>query len=137
MQRDLYKKILRREMETVNGTSSSKNALLNIVMQLRKVGPILIRVHPSLTLRDWSAVPQVCNHPYLFEGTEDRSLDPLGDHVVTNCGKLVLLDKLLKRLKERDHRVLIFSQVSISRPGLTAPHASASSASHSARGTGV
>ena len=35
--KDLYKKILRREVDTVNGEqASSKNALLNIVMQLRK-----------------------------------------------------------------------------------------------------
>jgi SWI/SNF-related matrix-associated actin-dependent regulator of chromatin subfamily A member 5 len=38
MQRELYKKILRREVDLVNGeTSSSRTALLNIVMQLRKV----------------------------------------------------------------------------------------------------
>ena len=42
---------------------------------------------------------------------EDRTLDPLGEHVVQNCGKLVLLDKLLVKLKARGHRVLIFSQM--------------------------
>ena len=91
MQRELYKKILRREVDTVNGggSASSKTALLNIVMQLRKA----------------------CNHPYLFEGMEDRKLDPLGEHLVTNCGKMVLLDKLLLKMKERGHRVLIFSQM--------------------------
>mmetsp|Transcript_72436 Transcript_72436/g.206187 ORF Transcript_72436/g.206187 Transcript_72436/m.206187 type:complete len:969 (+) Transcript_72436:1339-4245(+) len=52
-----------------------------------------------------------CNHPYLFSGVEDRSLDPHGEHVIENCGKLVLLDKLLKRLYEKGHRVLIFSQM--------------------------
>ena len=91
MQRELYKKILRREVDTVNGggSASSKTALLNIVMQLRKA----------------------CNHPYLFEGMEDRKQDPLGEHLVTNCGKMVLLDKLLQKMKERGHRVLIFSQM--------------------------
>lgn len=34
-----------------------------------------------------------------------------GEHLVENSGKLVLLDKLLPRLKERDSRVLIFSQM--------------------------
>ncbi|PKA62262.1 putative chromatin-remodeling complex ATPase chain [Apostasia shenzhenica] len=38
-----------------------------------------------------------CNHPYLFQGAEP--------------GKMVLLDKLLPKLKERDSRVLIFSQM--------------------------
>ena len=49
---------------------------------------------------------------YLFEGIEDRSLDPLGEHLVENCGKLSMLDKLLNRLHERGNRVLIFSQMS-------------------------
>ncbi|KAL9407850.1 hypothetical protein AB3S75_044178 [Citrus x aurantiifolia] len=34
-----------------------------------------------------------------------------GDHLITNAGKMVLLDKLLPKLKERDSRVLIFSQM--------------------------
>ena len=37
-----------------------------------------------------------CNHPYLFEGVEDKSLPPFGDHLVTNAGKMALLDKLLE-----------------------------------------
>lgn len=50
-------------------------------------------------------------HPYLFPGVEDRSLPPLGEHLVENCGKMVLLDKLLKRLRETGHRVLLFTQM--------------------------
>jgi SWI/SNF-related matrix-associated actin-dependent regulator of chromatin subfamily A member 5 len=42
---------------------------------------------------------------------EDRTLPPLGEHLVENCGKMVLLDKLLKRLRERGHRVLLFTQM--------------------------
>ena len=98
MQRTLYKQTLLRDIDVVNGTSggglggggkSSRTAVLNIVMQLRKV----------------------CNHPYLFEGVEDRSLDPLGEHLVEACGKLRLLDKLLAKLKSRGHRVLLFTQM--------------------------
>ncbi|KAL7999500.1 putative SANT/Myb domain, Homeobox-like domain superfamily, High mobility group box [Plasmopara halstedii] len=91
MQKLLYKSLLLRDMNTVMGGSGgvTKSALQNIVMQLRKC----------------------CGHPYLFEGQEDRSLDPLGDHVVENCGKMVLLDKLLKKLKQRGSRVLIFTQM--------------------------
>ena len=62
---------------------------MNLVMQLRKC----------------------CNHPYLFEGVEDKSLDPFGDHLVTNAGKMMVLDKLLLRLKQQGSRCLIFSQV--------------------------
>jgi SWI/SNF-related matrix-associated actin-dependent regulator of chromatin subfamily A member 5 len=91
MQKALYKSLLLRDMNTIMGGSSgvSKSALQNIVMQLRKC----------------------CGHPYLFEGQEDRSLDPLGEHVVENCGKMVLMDKLLKKLKQRGSRVLIFTQM--------------------------
>jgi len=48
---------------------------------------------------------------YLFEGMEDRTQDPLGEHLVTSCGKMVLLDKLLAKMFERGHRVLVFSQM--------------------------
>lgn len=91
MQKQLYKKLLLRDIEAITGnnTSSGKTAILNIVMQLRKC----------------------CNHPYLFEGVEDRTLDPLGEHLVENCGKLNMVDKLLKKLKERGSRVLIFTQM--------------------------
>lgn len=51
------------------------------------------------------------NHPYLFEGAEDRSLPAYGDHIIENCGKLKLLDKLLPKLKAQGSRVLIFSQM--------------------------
>lgn len=96
MQKNLYRQILLRDIDTINNASNSnsnsqqsRTAILNIVMQLRKC----------------------CNHPYLFPSMEDRSLDPLGEHLYSNCGKMVLLDKLLKKMKERGHRVLIFSQM--------------------------
>ena len=91
LQKDVYKKILLKEMHTIqNGSSGgNKRGLLNLVMQLRKC----------------------TNHPYLFDGVEDMSLDPFGDHLIKNCGKLLLLDKLLKKLKANGSRVLIFSQM--------------------------
>jgi SWI/SNF-related matrix-associated actin-dependent regulator of chromatin subfamily A member 5 len=91
MQKKLYKQLLLRDLDSITGKVSGKNrtAVLNIVMQLRKC----------------------CGHPYLFEGMEDRTLDPLGEHLVDNCGKLSMTDKLLKRLKERGSRVLIFTQM--------------------------
>lgn len=33
------------------------------------------------------------------------------EHLVYNCGKIVILDKLLPRLREQGSRVLIFSQM--------------------------
>ena len=90
MQKRLYKQLLLRDIDSITSTNNSnRTAVLNIVMQLRKC----------------------CGHPYLFEGVEDRTLDPLGEHLVENCGKLFMVDKLLKRLKERGSRVLIFTQM--------------------------
>lgn len=91
VQRGVYKNLLMRNLDMLNSTGAGvqKTAVLNIVMQLRKC----------------------CNHPYLFQGIEDRTLPPLGQHLVDACGKLRLLDKLLARLKEQGHRVLIFSQM--------------------------
>ncbi|CAJ1954328.1 unnamed protein product [Cylindrotheca closterium] len=89
MQKKLYRDILIRDIDAVQGTTGNRTAILNIVMQLRKCA----------------------GHPYLFPGVEDRTLPPLGEHLVENCGKMVLLDKLLKRLHERGHRVLLFTQM--------------------------
>lgn len=49
---------------------------------------------------------KVCCHPYLFEDIEDPSLPVYGDHLVTSCGKMDVLDKLLNKLfndEERSH----------------------------------
>lgn len=54
---------------------------------------------------------KVCNHPYLFEGAEPGPPYTTGEHLIDNCGKMVLLDKLLKRMKTKGHRILIFSQM--------------------------
>ena len=80
---------------------------MNMVMQLRKV----------------------CCHPYLFDGAV-RILHPFqilhliywlqepgppyttDEHLIDNAGKMVILDKLLKSMKEKGSRVLIFSQMS-------------------------
>lgn len=93
MQVQWYKKILEKDIDAVNGaagTKESKTRLLNIVMQLRKC----------------------CNHPYLFEGAEPGPPYTTDEHLVNNAAKMVMLDKLLKRMKAQGSRVLIFSQMS-------------------------
>lgn len=88
MQKQFYRALLQKDLEVVNAGGERKR-LLNIAMQLRKC----------------------CNHPYLFQGAEPGPPYTTGDHLVTSAGKMVLLDKLLPKLKERDSRVLIFSQM--------------------------
>ena len=93
MQIKWYKSLLEKDIDAVNGAvgkREGKTRLLNIVMQLRKC----------------------CNHPYLFEGAEPGPPYTTDEHLVYNAGKMIILDKLLKRLKEKGSRVLIFSQMS-------------------------
>ena len=57
---------------------------------------------------------KVCNHPYLFESIEPENIESEEEMtrlLVQASGKLEVLDKMLARLKETGHRVLIFSQV--------------------------
>ncbi|KAH0542035.1 hypothetical protein FGG08_003499 [Glutinoglossum americanum] len=93
MQVKWYQKILEKDIDAVNGAGGkkeSKTRLLNIVMQLRKC----------------------CNHPYLFEGAEPGPPYTTDEHLIFNAGKMVMLDKLLRRMKQQGSRVLIFSQMS-------------------------
>ena len=59
--------------------------LMNLLLQLRKV----------------------CNHTYLML---DNDPERVTEEIVGGSGKLKMLDRMLPRLKEFDHRVLIFSQ---------------------------
>jgi len=54
-----------------------------------------------------------CNHPYLFKNAEPPVDTPEEEHklLVEASGKMKLLDKMLPKLKERGHRVLIFSHL--------------------------
>lgn len=93
MQIDWYKKLLEKDIDAVNGVvgkREGKTRLLNIVMQLRKC----------------------CNHPYLFDGAEPGPPYTTDEHLVFNAGKMIILDKMLKKFKESGSRVLIFSQMS-------------------------
>eukprot|EP00878_Enallax_costatus_P003452 GHUV01003663.1.p1 GENE.GHUV01003663.1~~GHUV01003663.1.p1 ORF type:complete len:1042 (+),score=456.73 GHUV01003663.1:458-3583(+) len=88
MQRKWYAALLQKDIAALDG-GADRSRLLNVVMQLRKC----------------------CNHPYLFQGAEPGPPYVTGDHLMENSGKMVLLDKLLKRLQERGSRVLVFSQM--------------------------
>lgn len=93
MQRKWYRMLLEKDIDAVNGASGKKEGktrLLNIVMQLRKC----------------------CNHPYLFDGAEPGPPYTTDEHLIDNAGKMLILDKLLKSMKAKGSRVLIFSQMS-------------------------
>lgn len=93
MQINWYRKLLEKDIDAVNGVvgkREGKTRLLNIVMQLRKC----------------------CNHPYLFDGAEPGPPFTTDEHLVFNSGKMIILDKMLKKFKADGSRVLIFSQMS-------------------------
>lgn len=53
------------------------------------------------------------NHPYLIEYplSEDGVFYRIDEELVEICGKMKVLDQMLSALIERDHKVLIFSQM--------------------------
>lgn len=70
--------------------SSAAAKLNNVLMQMRKN----------------------CNHPDLITSTFTQDLNyPTPEELIKQCGKMELLDRLLKRLHAGGHKVLIFSQV--------------------------
>merc|ERR1712038_792113 len=94
MGKKVYKNILTRNFEALNSKGGAQVSLLNIMMELKKCA----------------------NHPYLLPGpAEEAPLSPTGlfeiNAMIKACGKLTLLTKMLKKLKEQGHRVLIFSQM--------------------------
>ncbi|KAF3854783.1 hypothetical protein F7725_022838, partial [Dissostichus mawsoni] len=92
-QKQYYKWILTRNYRALyKGPRGSSSGFLNIVMELKKC----------------------CNHSFLIKQPEEVENETQKEHmqsVVRGSGKLVLLDKLLTRLRERGNRVLIFSQM--------------------------
>ncbi|CAH2319710.1 chromodomain-helicase-DNA-binding 5 isoform X1 [Pelobates cultripes] len=95
LQKKYYKFILTRNFEALNSKGGGNQvSLLNIMMDLKKC----------------------CNHPYLFPvAAVEAPVLPNGSYdgnsLVKSSGKLMLLQKMLKKLKDGGHRVLIFSQM--------------------------
>uniref|UniRef100_A0A672RLA1 Chromodomain helicase DNA binding protein 3 n=1 Tax=Sinocyclocheilus grahami TaxID=75366 RepID=A0A672RLA1_SINGR len=95
MQKKYYKFILTRNFEALNSKGGGNQvSLLNIMMDLKKC----------------------CNHPYLFPvASAEAPKTPSGAYegagLTKASGKLMLLQKMFRKLKEQGHRVLVFSQM--------------------------
>jgi superfamily II DNA/RNA helicase len=114
VQKQYYRAIFEHNHAFLNIGSGRNTApkLMNIQMELRKV----------------------CNHPFLLAGIEHREMDRLYNdfsargafkgksaeeqqHMlneqgyILSSGKMVLLDKLLPKLRQEGHKILIFSQM--------------------------
>ncbi|EDW12292.2 chromodomain-helicase-DNA-binding protein 1 isoform X2 [Drosophila mojavensis] len=94
LQKQYYKWILTKNFDALRkGKRGSTSTFLNIVIELKKCCNHAALIRPS--------------EFELFGLQQDEALQVL----LKGSGKLVLLDKLLCRLKETGHRVLIFSQM--------------------------
>ncbi|KAI9176217.1 hypothetical protein H9P43_006582 [Blastocladiella emersonii ATCC 22665] len=101
IQKKWYRAILERNFSMLKKGTKGRDALpslINVAMELRKC----------------------CIHPYLLAGAEDvivheanaaASAEAQYQCMIQASGKLVLLDKLLRKLKAGGHKVLIFSQM--------------------------
>ncbi|KAH0628109.1 hypothetical protein JD844_008841 [Phrynosoma platyrhinos] len=93
LQKQYYKWILTRNYKALSkGSKGSTSGFLNIMMELKKC----------------------CNHCYLIKPPDDNEFynkQEALQNLIRSSGKLILLDKLLIRLRERGNRVLIFSQM--------------------------
>eukprot|EP00804_Cyclotella_cryptica_P019560 CCRYP_014309-RA/>CCRYP_014309-RA protein AED:0.14 eAED:0.14 QI:0/0.76/0.66/1/0.64/0.44/18/4750/927 len=104
IQKSFYKAIYERNTSFLYKGAKANNApsLMNVMMELRKC----------------------CNHPFLIRGAEDRIIGDAatterkidyarltGEQLVKSSGKFVLLSKLLPKLYDGGHKVLIFSQM--------------------------
>ncbi|PIA60920.1 hypothetical protein AQUCO_00300438v1 [Aquilegia coerulea] len=89
-QKEYYKAILTRNYELLTRRGGEKISLNNVVMELRKL----------------------CCHAYMLEGVEPdiQDTEEAYRQLLDSSGKLQLLDKLMVKLKEQGHRVLIYTQ---------------------------
>ncbi|KAJ6853702.1 CHD3-type chromatin-remodeling factor PICKLE [Iris pallida] len=91
-QKEYYKAILTRNYQILARRGGAQISLMNVVMELRKL----------------------CCHAFMLEGVEPV-VDPADAaegirQLLEFSGKMQLLDKMMIKLKEQGHRVLIYSQ---------------------------
>ncbi|KAH9515427.1 Transcription activator BRG1 [Bulinus truncatus] len=102
LQRLIYNHMQSRGVLLTDGSEKDKKGkagtktLMNTIMQLRKI----------------------CNHPFMFQHIEEAIADHLGIHgsisgpeLYRSSGKFELLDRILPKLKQTNHKVLLFCQM--------------------------
>jgi len=90
LQKEYYRAILTRNYQLLARRVGPQVSLNNVVMELRKV----------------------CAHPYMLEGVDQiiNNKQEAYRQLLEASGKLYLLDKMMVKLKDQGHRVLIYSQ---------------------------
>lgn len=89
LQHETYKTVLLKEVKKINNFGEESNKAIHMIVQeLRKAA----------------------NHPYLIDNIEPGPPFTTDMHLITSCGKMVILDSLLSMLKSEGSRVVMFSQ---------------------------
>jgi SNF2 family DNA or RNA helicase len=96
LQKRVYKGILEKNFNMLTSDMMKKTSFTsssNVLMELKKC----------------------LNHPYLNKGIEPefKDINEEHTHLIDACAKFQLLKIMLKKLKEQNHRVLIFSTMKI------------------------
>src|SRR5690606_38882437 len=97
IQKTYYRAVIERNRNLLINNIKDTNdvpSLMNIMMEQRKV----------------------CNHPFLIKGvrnilTQGMSPEEISTLLVSSSSKMIFLDKLLKKLRSGNHKVIIFSQM--------------------------
>uniref|UniRef100_J3MBV3 Uncharacterized protein n=1 Tax=Oryza brachyantha TaxID=4533 RepID=J3MBV3_ORYBR len=88
-QKEYYKAILTKNYEVLTRRSGGHVSLINVVMELRKL----------------------CCHAFMTDEPEEpANSEEALRRLLDSSGKMQLLDKMMVKLKEQGHRVLIYSQ---------------------------
>ncbi|KAG2609908.1 hypothetical protein PVAP13_4KG075700 [Panicum virgatum] len=88
-QKEYYKAILTKNYEVLARRNGGQISLINVVMELRKL----------------------CCHGFMIDEPDSEPANPEeGLRLLDSSGKMQLLDKMMVKLKEQGHRVLIYSQ---------------------------
>ena len=129
VQKQYYKAIYEKNTDYLVSRTGSKPSLMNIGMQLRKCcnHPYLLDGAEEANNAEMEAELNRKKNEVAVEGAGAEGSAPspeskkservkptysqVMDKMVRSCGKLVLVDKLLPRLKSQGHRVLVFSQM--------------------------
>ncbi|CAG0913926.1 unnamed protein product [Notodromas monacha] len=112
-QKQIYKWILARNFDQLRkGSGGSMTTFTNIVVELKKCcnHSHLIQAPPPL-FPVGNAAAAASLSSASGGGCDDSAAEQRIQRLVQGSGKLLLLDKLLVRLRETGHRVLIFSQM--------------------------
>jgi SWI/SNF-related matrix-associated actin-dependent regulator of chromatin subfamily A member 5 len=82
-----------------NNSKSNSNSMTHSFVDHSKLKSLITQLRKA------------ANHPFLFHGVEQPSLDgrPTSE-IVTTSGKMTVLERLLHKLHANGHRVVIFSQ---------------------------